>query len=257
MILLHSSKAMRVPAPAGGPARATGTPALVADAVTLMRELRALTPAGTARVMAVSADLAARTRALHDAWDPAGVSAAADTFVGDIYSGLRARDLSPADRDRAQDRLRILSGLYGILRPDDLICPYRLEMGYRLPSGTLYAYWGDRIAAQLPAEGGIVDLTAAEYGRTVTRHVAADRLVTPKFLTVDARTGEPGFVTVHAKIARGVYARWLVTARVESAARLPEFAEIGYRYDGARSRPAAPVYVCREFGGKGLSVRLT
>lgn len=252
MILLHSSKAMRTPDPAG---RELTAPALLAEAAALMAQARGWSTARIAEVMAVSPELAARTAALHAAWEPAGGCAAADSFAGDIYSGLRSRDLPPAARDRAQRRLRILSGLYGILRPDDAIRPYRLEMGYRLPAGSLYDFWGERIARRLPAAGPLVDLTAAEYGRTVTRFVDRRRLVTPKFLTVNPRTGAPGFVTVHAKVARGVFARWLLTADVDDPARLPEFAEIGYRHDAARSTPAAPVYVCREFGGKGLSVR--
>ncbi|GGJ78874.1 UPF0246 protein [Pilimelia anulata] len=256
MILLHSSKTMRAPAPAGGPPT---VPALLDDARTLIGELRALPADRIAAVMGVSAELAAATRELHERWDPAGVAAAADSFVGDIYSGLRARELDPADRAYAQEHLRILSGLYGILRPEDRIHPYRLELGYKLPGPRvtgLYAFWGDRIAAQLPPAGPIVNLTAAEYGRTVTRYVAADRLIAPRFLTVSPRTGEPAFVTVHAKIARGVLARWLITERVADPAAVAGFDGIGYRYDAARSTPAEPVFVCAEFGGKGLSVRL-
>lgn len=251
MILMHSSKTMRVPS-AG--TRPTGTPVLLDRAVELVERLRALTPEQLAKAMAISADLAARTKSQYAEWTPEPVACAAETFVGDIYSGLQVDSFGPADRRYADAHLRILSGLYGIVRPFDGIAPYRLEMGYRLPGLNLYQFWGSLIAEQLPATGRIVNLAAAEYSRTVTRYVDADRVVTPKFLTVDAKTGEPRFVVVHAKIARGAFARWLVTQRADD---LSKFDDIGYAYDERLSGDREPVFVCAEFGGKGLSVRLT
>jgi hypothetical protein len=213
--------------------------------------------------MTISADLAAKTREQYAEWNTEAErqAPAAATFVGDIYSGLRAESFDAADRGYADAHLRILSGLYGILRPFDGISPYRLEMGYRLPRGryaNLYRFWDTSIAEQLPASGRIVNLAANEYSKTVVPYVDPDRLVTPRFLTVDPASRQPKFVVVHAKIARGAFARWLVTERVaDSAAAIGGFADIGYRYDPALSSPGEPTFVCREFGGKGLSVRLT
>jgi cytoplasmic iron level regulating protein YaaA (DUF328/UPF0246 family) len=258
IILMHSSKTMRPPA---APARTTGTPALLDRAEELIGYLRTLDPDQLTRIMKISEDLAVRTHEQYLDWstDPAAQTPAAQTFVGDIYSGLQVDTFSAADRRYADAHLRILSGLYGVLRPYDAISPYRLEMGYRLPPGpyaNLYRFWGDAVARHLPRRGPIVNLAANEYSRVVSAHVDAGRIVTPKFLTADPTTGQPKFVVVHAKIARGAFARWLVTNRVGDAA-LPEFAEIGYRYDRAASTPAEPVFVCAQFGGKGLSVRLT
>lgn len=251
---MHSSKTMRVPASHHKP---TGTPALHDRATELIEYLRTLSPAQLAKIMKVSSDLAAKTRDEYAAWGTA-LAPAAECFVGDIYSGLQVDSFTAVDRKYADTHLRILSGLYGILRPFDAISPYRLEMGYRLPRGNLYSFWGSAIAEQLPASGRIVNLAAGEYSRTVLPHVDAARVVTPKFLTVDPKTKKPKFVVVHAKIARGTFARWLVTGRVkDSPAALRKFAEIGYRYDADASSPAEPVFVCDEFGGKGLSVRLT
>src|SRR5262249_46135651 len=150
--------------------------------------------------------------------------------------------------------------LYGILRPFDGVCPYRLEMGYRLPPGryaNLYRFWGASIAEQLPASGRIVNLAANEYSKTVVPHVEAGRVVTPRFLSIDPASKQPKFVVVHAKIARGAFARWLVTEQVtDTTAAICEFRDIGYRYDEALSTPSEPTFVCHEFGGKGLSVRL-
>lgn len=260
IILMHSSKTMRPPTSGTKP---TGTPVLLDRAEELIGYLRTLTTSQLAKLMAISPDLAEKTRDQYARWstDPADQAPAAESFVGDIYSGLRVDSFTAADRRYAGTHLRILSGLYGILRPFDGISPYRLEMGYRLRPGghaNLYQFWGSAIAEQLPASGRVVNLAAGEYSRTVTGHIAADRVVTPKFLTVHPATGEPKFVVVHAKIARGAFARWLVTARVKDTdSALTGFGDIGYRYDEELSTPTEPVFVCREFGGKGLSVRLT
>lgn len=258
IILLHSSKTMRR---AGGERADLSRPLLIERAKELAAYLKTLSPEQLARTMQISAPLAEKTRVLLAEWTdvPEAQSPAVDSFVGDIYSGLRANEFSPEDRRYANETLRILSGLYGILRPLDGIVPYRLEMGYKLPDppfDNLYDYWGETIAACLPAEGPIVNLAAVEYSRVVTRYVNPERIVTPRFLTVNPKTGEPGFVVVHAKIARGAFARWLITRRVRDIADLPQFAELGYRFDESLSASAEPAFVAESFEGKGLSIRL-
>lgn len=260
VILIHTSKTMRRPQPAANqlPLR---QPALSRQAAKLAAYVRGLSLPDLQKVMALSPALAAKTHATLDAWNqqPAEQTVAVDSFIGDIYSGLRAGTLSEDDRQYADQRLRILSGLYGVLRPLDGIMPYRLEMGYRLPDPTyanLYKYWGTAIADTLPADGAIINLAAAEYSKTVTPYVDEARVITPKFLTIHPQTKQPVFVVVHAKIARGAFARWLITEHIGDTARLTEFADIGYRYDPGLSSDREPVFVCREFGGKGLSMRL-
>jgi cytoplasmic iron level regulating protein YaaA (DUF328/UPF0246 family) len=257
IVLIHTSKAMRS-APRSG--LALTEPALRGRAEELMAYLQTLSVEQVAAVMGISPALADKTHALLADWgvEPERQSPAVDSFAGDIYSGLRACDFSTADRAYAEDRLRILSGLYGILRPHDAIQPYRLEMGYRLPDrpySNLYEFWGDSIARCLPPTGVIVDLAAVEYNKTVTAFLDRDRFISPRFMTMHPKTGEPRFVVVHAKIARGAFARWLLTARVENPDDILDFAEIGYRYDPALSKPRQPAFVCNEFEGKGLSVR--
>ena len=236
-------------------------PLLLDQAQRLDTYLKTLSPPQLARSMSLSPALAAKTHALIAAWtaEPEDQSLALDSFVGDIYSGLHANDLAPAERDYADQTLRILSGLYGIIRPYDGICPYRLEMGYKLPDPTfasLYEYWGDSIAACLPPAGPIVNLAAMEYAQTVTRFVEAARVVAPRFLTVSPKTGEPAFVVVHAKIARGAFARWLITSRTQHVSALAHFDELGYRFAPDLSAAGSPTFVCETFGGKGLSIRL-
>ncbi len=258
IILMHSSKTMRPPTAAGPP---RGVPVLLERAVELVGYLRTLPVDQLARTMSLSPDLAAKTAQQYARWtdEPGSQTPAAATFVGDLYSGLRVDSFTAADRRYADTHLRILSGLYGILRPFDGISPYRLEMGYRLPPGRyadLYRFWGTAIAERLPARGPIVNLAANEYARTVLPYVDRGRVVTPRFLSVDPVSGQPKFVTVHAKIARGAFARWLVTERV-TGDWLRGFADLGYRYDDTLGTPGEPAFVCEEFAGKGLSVRLT
>jgi uncharacterized protein len=258
IILLHSSKTMRHT----GEGDRLRLPLLIEQAQRLDAYLKTLSPTQLAKVMSISAPLAEKTHALIDEWttEPERQSLAIDSFVGDIYSGLHANDLPQADRDYADQTLRILSGLYGIIRPFDGIFPYRLEMGYKLPDpdvASLYDYWGDSIAATLPDEGPIVNLSAEEYSKTVTHYIDASRVVTPRFLTVSPKTGEPTFVVVHAKIARGAFARWLITNRIEKLSDLTRFDEIGYRYTQDLSSADSPAFVCETFEGKGLSIRLT
>lgn len=236
-------------------------PPLLDQARKLAAYLKTLSPKQLAQVMAISAALAKKTQALIAAWtaEPDRQTVAIDSFIGDIYSGLQAPSLSSAERDYADQSLRILSGLYGIIRPLDGICPYRLEMGYKLPDpkfANLYAYWGEAVAAYVPKDGPIVNLAAMEYAQALLPFVDAARLVVPKFLTVSPKKGEPTFVVVHAKIARGAFARWLITSRTQDVAALTQFKDLGYRFNRKLSSPGSPTFVCETFGGKGLSIRL-
>ena len=259
VVLIHSSKTMRTEPVR--PAASTKKPELLDRAEELVGYVRTLSTRQLATVMSLSAPMAAKTEELFAAWstDPGDQSPAVETFTGDIYSGLQASSFGPAERRYADGHLRILSGLYGILRPYDGICPYRLEMGYRLPDpryANLYRFWGTTAARQLPEAGLVVNLAANEYSKVVLDHVDRARVVTPKFLTLDARSGEAKFVVVHAKIARGAFARWLITARIRDPADLAGFTELGYRLDPDRGSPREPCFICADFEGKGLSVRL-
>lgn len=258
IILLHSSKTMRSPAP---DASQLLVPALSKQAQELAHYVQTLSAEQLAATMRLSSTLAQKTHQLFADWTlrPERQSLAIDSFIGDIYSGLRASTLGDEERQYANEHLRILSGLYGIVRPFDGICPYRLEMGYKFPDpnyANLYNFWGDAIARTLPTDGLIINLAAVEYSRTVTPYVDPKRIITPKFLTVDPKTNEPTFVVVHAKIARGAFARWLVTTRSTEAEALRSFNDIGYAYNATLSTPAEPVFVCTTFQGKGLSMRL-
>lgn len=270
-ILLHSSKTMQ---------RSKNIqntdiqkPVYSNEASTLATYLQTLSPAELKRVMGLSDAMVEKTQQLVKGWRVDNESLPAiDAFLGDIYSGLQVQSFTKEDRLYANKHLFILSGLYGILRALDEVQPYRLEMGYKLSmaakdtkglgSQNLYEFWGDKIAKALPKHQAIINLSAVEYTKAVfpyLNHIDGLKdvtVVTPKFLTVSPKTGEPTFVTVHAKVARGAFARWLIQHRVETLDRLQEFNEVGYAYAPELSTPTEPVFLAQSFKGIGLSVRL-
>lgn len=173
-------------------------------------------------------------------------------FSGDVYMGLDVRaSFSERDYTHAQKTLRILSGLYGVLRPLDLMQPYRLEMGSRLstPAGsTLYKFWGDEITDSLnsaieqsPGADVLVNLASNEYfGAVQTNRVTAP-IVSPAFL--DAKgAAEPKMVSFFAKKARGAMSAWIIQNRVKSRRALTGFDRLGYSFDADRSTPDRPVF---------------
>lgn len=259
IILLHSSKTMRL---ADTQTDARQTPALLPDATKLMTYLQTLSTEQLASCMHISLNLARRTQQQITDWIYKSDQQlpAIDAFLGDIYSGLQVGTFTTDDRRYANDHLYILSGLYGALRALDTIQPYRLEMGYRLPDApyrNLYTFWDKRIAGSLPKTDFIVNVSAAEYTKAVLPYIRDTPIITPKFLTKSPTTGEAKFVTVHAKIARGAFAHWLIKHRISSVNQLIEFNELGYTFDPESSTETTPVFICDTFQGLGLSVRLT
>ena len=255
-ILLHSSKTM-VSMP---PSQQLTTPVFKTQADELTDYLQELTLQQYQKIMHISEKLAAEVEDLYLERLDQPLSAAVETFRGDIYSGLRALEWNDEEKDFAQRHLKILSGLYGVLRPFDGIQPYRLELGYRLPEGpykNLYSFWSDRVAEALPVDGPIINVTSDEYAKVVLPFLDPSRLITPVFLTQKVAGQEPVFVVVHSKIARGAYARWLIKRGIATVDGLEQFNDLGYEYSAERSSPKQPVYICQQFGGIGLSQRLT
>lgn len=256
-IIIHSSKTMK-------PSSIPGlrAPQLIDATRELSDYVSRQTESVLGKAMHISPALAGQTRELFMNWSDAVAdsSTAIDSFRGDIYSGLRAAELDERDRAYADEHLVILSGLYGLLRPLDAIAPYRLEPAYRFadePYRNIYTFWGDRIARLLPSGGPIINVSSVEYMKLITPYIDASRIITPRFMTVHPKTGVPTFVVVHAKIARGAFARWMIKERIEDVSQLAEFSDLGYRYMSSGSTPDSPLFVCESFDGRGLSVRLT
>lgn len=256
-ILLHSSKTMK---PESTVVHKTTLPQFATQAAYLNSLLGAMDIAQLAELMTISPGMANAVKQLSHTWQSSDAATpAALTFRGDIYSGLAAGNWNKDDAAFAQSNLIILSGLYGLLRPYDAIKPYRLEMGYKLilPNGLrLDKFWQAELAGQLPTDEPYINLTAAEYFKAIKTQLYAPNVITPKFLTMNESKNEPVFVTVHAKIARGSFASWLIRHKIDDPDAIIGYDQLGYAYDKNRSTPLEPVFVCREFGGLGLSVRL-
>ena len=219
----------------------------------LIALLRPLTQHQVAGLMDLSDELAALNVGRYAAWQPQAAPAhsrpAVLAFDGDVYGGLSARTLRPAQLDWAQQHLVILSGLYGLLRPMDRLQPYRLEMGTRLANAQgpdLYAFWGSALADHLnqrqadEAAPVIVNLASQEYARAVPRRLLAARVVDCVF---EDRKGD-GYkiISFFAKRARGLLARWAVQHKVGAVRKLRQFNEEGYAYDASASAPDRLVF---------------
>ena len=217
-------------------------PVFQEDAVRLSKTARNLTLTQLKGLMSISDDLARlnRDRFKSFAVDPAAedTKAAALAFNGDTYQGLEAKTLTEADLEWAQDHLRILSGLYGLLRPLDAIQPYRLEMGSRLKTRrgkSLYDYWGDTIAKALNDQarlvGGetLINCASQEYYGDADRKSLKLRVITPTFM--ELKDNKPRIVSFFAKRARGAMARFIVENRLTVPEDIKDFRSGGYAYD--------------------------
>ena len=210
-----------------------------ADVAELSKTTRKLTKPELRRMMSISADLAALNRERFQAFDAEAETGepAVFSFAGDVYQGLQARTLGADDLTWAQAHIRILSGLYGLLRPLDRVQPYRLEMGVRVKTRrghSLYDFWGDRISAQLSvdAEGmadpTLVNLASQEYFGAVDAKALTLPIVNIHFL--ESRDGEDRVVSFFAKKARGAMARYAIDQRIDRAEGLKGFDREGYRF---------------------------
>lgn len=249
LIVLSPAKALNF-TPPPKPVLAT-TPALGEDIAELSATTRKLTVRQLKSLMDLSDNLAQLNRERFQAFDPAmedGLQAAF-AFNGDVYSGLKARELDKKGLAWAQDHLRILSGLYGLLRPLDAIQPYRLEMGTSLktPRGkTLYAFWGDRIAQALNAAAAghrnrtLINAASQEYFTAVDLKALHLPVINLRFL--EEQDGEARIISFYAKKARGLVARYAIDHRIEDPADLKGFDAEGYRFQPQASSETEWVY---------------
>ena len=246
LIILSPAKTLDfAPMPPHLAGLAATTPELLDQSRILVERLREFSPDALAGLMGISDALAVLNAGRYGAWStpftPDNAKPAALAFAGDVYEGLDASALSPADFDFAQRHVRILSGLYGLLRPLDLIQAYRLEMGTRLENARgkdLYAFWGDRLTEALnralPGQAAtLVNLASEEYFRAIDPRRLSAPVVQPVF--EDWKDGRYKVISFHAKRARGLMARFAITARLSSAEGLKEFSAQGYCFDAAAS----------------------
>ncbi|MCL1113221.1 peroxide stress protein YaaA [Shewanella basaltis] len=227
---------------------------LLKQSQALIDVCRELTPMDIASLMKVSDNIAGLNAARFADWQPPftldNAKQAIFAFRGDVYTGFDADSLSQSQVDASQKHLRILSGLYGLLKPLDLIQPYRLEMGTKLanPKGSnLYAFWGETITEEvnkaLKEQGDdiVVNLASNEYFKSVKVNQLAGQLITPVFK--DCKKGQYKVISFYAKKARGLMARYIVDTQPKSIEQLTQFDLEGYYYSQEQSTPTEPVFL--------------
>ncbi len=215
------------------------TPDFLDHSAQLIERIRQFSPAEVGSLMGISDALSALNVARYASWTPQLDDArqAIMAFNGDVYAGFEARSLQPAQLDYAQSRVRILSGLYGLLRPLDLIHPHRLEMGTRLSTARgkdLYAFWGDTITNGLnrtvKEQGAkvLVNLASEEYFKSVKPRQLDVPVIAPVF--EDWKNGKYKIISFYAKRARGMLARYAAVNQIRDPQQLKQFDVDGYAY---------------------------
>ncbi|MCE2496802.1 MAG: peroxide stress protein YaaA [Flavobacteriales bacterium] len=256
LILLSPAKTLDYDTPVWTDVRTQ--PRLTDEATVLAERLKKKSAGQLRKLMSLSKDLAALNYERYQEWrypfDESQARPALFAFKGDVYLGLGLHDhFEEEDVLYAQDHLRILSGLYGVLRPLDDMMPYRLEMGTKLKVGrpnNLYEYWGTKIAEllneDLSEQQGkvVVNLASGEYWKAVDQKVLDAEVITPEFK--DWKNGQFKVLSFFAKKARGMMAKYLVTQRIDSFDGLQNFEEEGYSFNPELSAPNRPVFTRKQ-----------
>ncbi|CAI8224449.1 MAG: Uncharacterised protein [Glaciecola sp. HTCC2999] len=229
-------------------------PALMEKAETLLARCQQLTPAELSSLMGISDKLALLNAQRFASFDlpftADNARPAVFAFNGDVYTGLDAGSMNDADIEFAQTHLRILSGLYGVLKPLDLMQPYRLEMGTKLDTAdnkNLYEYWGNTITEHLNETLSkhdsqvVVNLASTEYFSAVKPKALNAQIVTPVFK--DEKNGKVKIISFYAKKARGMMARYIIDKRIKTVEKLSEFDVAGYRFAPEQSSQNELVFI--------------
>ncbi|EEY98848.1 hypothetical protein VOA_002676 [Vibrio sp. RC586] len=228
-------------------------PELTEHSAELIQVCRTLSPSDISALMSVSDKIAGLNIARFEQWSETftldNARQAIFAFKGDVYTGLEAETLSETELEFAQQHLRMLSGLYGVLRPLDLMQPYRLEMGTKLANergANLYQFWGNIIteklneAIQAQGDNVLVNLASNEYFKAVNPKRLDAKIVTPIFK--DAKNGQYKIISFYAKKARGMMARYIIENRIASVKALESFNTAGYYFVAEESTPTELVF---------------
>lgn len=228
-------------------------PALLEKSQQLIEVARDLSPAQIASLMGISDKLAHLNADRFNSWQPEftpdNARQAILAFKGDVYTGLQAETFSDNDFDFAQRHLRMLSGLYGVLRPLDLMQPYRLEMGIKFasPAGKdLYSFWGelltDTLNDALAKQGDdvLINLASDEYFKAIKPKKLQAQLIKPVFL--DEKNGKYKVISFYAKKARGLMSRYIIQNQLQKPEQLKAFDVDGYAFDAASSNDSEWVF---------------
>jgi len=205
------------------------------ETICLVNQLKTYTLSDIKDLMKLSDNLAHLNRQRFQNWDPKGVGQALFMFKGDVYQGLKAETLTNSELEFAQENLRILSGLYGLLKPKDLIYPYRLEMGTRLKTKTgnnLYEFWNDSLHESLLSElkngEEIINLASEEYSKAIKLNKFSNSVITPVFK--DFKNGKLKVISFFAKRARGEMVNFIIKNKIKKSEDLKSFSNLGYHF---------------------------
>jgi uncharacterized protein len=233
--------------------RVPSLPEFVSESAKLIADLKKLAPQDVAKLMGLSDQLATLNVGRYRDWSkkftPENSKPSIYAFNGDVYDGFDVQSLNAKDIAFAQDHIRILSGLYGALRPLDLMQAYRLEMGTPLKNARgkdLYAFWGSRVTNSLKQilekqkNPVLLNLASEEYFKVLQPKDLDCPVVAPIFQ--DAKDGKYKIISFYAKRARGLMARYVVQNRITDPEDLQGFNLDGYRYYAAESKPGKPVF---------------
>ncbi|WP_018969638.1 peroxide stress protein YaaA [Rubritalea marina] len=236
------------------PATESSLPRLIDDSEELVQRLRQLSEAELGSLMSISDKLATLNVERYVQWErdftQENSRPALFAFTGDVYQGIDFASWSAEEFDAAQQSIRILSGLYGVLRPLDAMQPYRLEMGTKLENArgkNLYEFWGNKVTELLNQDlensgsSLVVNLASNEYFKSVKKKSLNGELVSPVFK--DEKNGTYKVISFYAKKARGMMADYIVRHGITEVAQLKGFNTAGYYYDEASSKPDAPVFL--------------
>ena len=230
-------------------------PAFLSQSSKLINNLKTKEPKDIASLMGLSDKLATLNFDRYQSWSPSK-KVSTDSkpsmlvFKGDVYQGLRAEDLNNSQMKFAQKHIRILSGLYGILRPLDLMKPYRLEMGTKLETSegkNLYEFWGDKVQKNVLNElknqrsDLLINLASKEYFTVLGKLPEDINVVTPTFK--DYKNGNYKIISFYAKKARGLMTRWIIQNKITNFEDLYGFNVEGYKYSKAESTTTIPVFL--------------
>lgn len=228
-------------------------PRFLSQSQELIDTLRQMRTADIASLMKLSDKLAGLNVARYETWQTPfnldNAKQAVLAFQGDVYTGLDAETLNEKQLTFAQKHLRILSGLYGVLKPLDLIQPYRLEMGTKLDNAKgkdLYAFWGSDIRQSLQAEDAmqdevLINLASNEYFKAVEAKKLKARIITPVFK--DWKNGQYKMISFYAKKARGMMSRYIIEHELQDPDRIKDFDTDGYRFSADMSKKDEWVFI--------------
>ena len=259
LILISPAKTLDFNTPA--PIKRFSQPDFLDDTEKLVQQLKQLSPLEISTLMKISDKLAELNSDRFKAWqadyDDTNAKQALLAFQGDVYQGMVVDSYKPEDFDFAQEHLRILSGLYGVLRPLDLIQPYRLEMGTKiahaklqdLSVNTLYEFWSDKLTQAINKQLDnldrkiIINLASKEYFKAVKPKLLEGEIITPVFK--DWKKDKYKIISIYAKKARGMMTSYIIKNRLNNIKDLQNFQEAGYEYNPELSNQANPTFTRR------------